>query len=171
MAISLSRRLVVLTAVLSCALPSVVEAKTYFTEVGGNPLGTDAQWTNYIRLADLDADGDLDVIVPNCGGFFSNPQAQPLRIYRNDGAFQFSDATNAFLGMNVVAAVRVVAVGDIDRDGDLDLFLPSAAGEADMLFVNAGQGQFSDEASVRLPGGGTKSHAAAARFGDVDGDG
>ncbi len=132
-------------------------------------LGTGANWTNYIRFADLDSDLDPDVVVPNCGGFFSNPSAQPFRIFRNDGG-TFVDATLASLGVNPTLAVRVVAIGDIDGDGDLDLFLASADGSLDRMMVNDGTGAFTDQTSTRLPAN-TASRSAAARFGDVDGDG
>ena len=158
-------------AMLLGCWPSRAAAKTFYTEVEGNPLGSEADWSNYVRLVDLDGDGDLDVIVPNCGGFFSSPQAQPIRIYRNNGGFSFSEDSQSMLGEVVSQAVRVVAAGDIDGDGDVDLFFPSAAGAPDMLYVNAGEGSFSNEASTRLPAGGSSSHSAAARFADLDGDG
>jgi len=132
-------------------------------------LGPGANWTNYIRFADLDGDLDPDVVVPNCGGFFANPSAQPFRIFRNDGG-TFVDATLASLGVNPTLAVRVVAIGDIEGDGDLDLFLASADGTLDRLMVNDGSGAFTDQTSLRLPAN-TASRSAAARFGDVDGDG
>jgi hypothetical protein len=66
--------------------------------------------------------------------------------------------------------VRQVALGDVDGDGDLDLYAPSSWGERDALFVNDGAGVFADEAAARLPAG-LASRAGAARFGDVDGDG
>ncbi|MCU0685416.1 MAG: VCBS repeat-containing protein [Polyangiaceae bacterium] len=63
-----------------------------------------------------------------------------------------------------------MAVGDIDGDGDLDLYVPDAAGQGpDKLFVQTSAGHFTDEAAARL--GGIASTAGAARFGDLDGDG
>jgi MYXO-CTERM domain-containing protein len=125
-------------------------------------------WTNYLTLADLDGDGDPDLVVPNCGGFFSNPQAQAFRVYRNNGG-TFSDVTATAIGMAWTAPVRVVALGDVEGDGDLDMFAPSAGGQLDRLFVNNGDGSFADESQTRLPG--ISSHSAGARFGDVDADG
>src|SRR5262245_39096916 len=105
-------------------------AAPYFDAVGGMPLGSAAEWTNYRALADLDGDRDLDLLVPNCGGFFSSPQAQPFRVYVNNrGAFV--ESTSLALGATWTAAVRVVAIGDIDLDGDLDFYAPAAAGAAD----------------------------------------
>lgn len=131
----------------------------------------DQGWTNYLRLADLDGDGDLDLVVPSCASFFEAPVGdEPFRIYDNDGGV-FSESTAARLGSAPSLAVRVVAVGDIDGDGDLDLYLPSADGALDRLYINDGSGVFTDEAAARLPTTANASRSAAARFGDVDGDG
>ena len=138
-------------------------AEEYFTEVAGNPLGSQADWTNYLVLADLDGNGAIDLIVPNCGGFFSAPSPLPLRIFENDGT------SDAALGGGVTDTIRVVAVGDADGDGDLDIYAPNAGGNPDRLFINNGDAVFTDEASTRLPT--LSSHSAAAKFGDVDNDG
>lgn len=147
---------------------SVAHGITFF----GAPtaIENDAEWTNYLALADLDGDGDLDLVGPNCGGFFSNPVAQPLRIYANDASGAFGEVTSMALGAPVTAAIRVVAIADVDGDGDLDIYAPSAAGSLDTLWINGGGGTFTNEASTRLPVS-LSSHSAGARFGDVDGDG
>jgi hypothetical protein len=142
-------------------------AAKFFDEVPGNPLGPTGEWTNYIRLDDLDGDGDLDVIAPNCGGFFASPAAQPFRVHRNDGKGGFSEAPE-MVGGPFSAAIRVVDVGDVDEDGDLDVVAPSAAGAPDRLFINDGKGTLVDEGTTRL---GSKSHSAGVRLFDSDGDG
>lgn len=153
--------------VLFVTLAGEAQAFDAFKELRGAPLGSASEWTNYIRLDDLDGDGDLDVLVPNCGGFFSSPAAQPFRVYKNDGKAKFTEAPEMFGGA-FNAAIRVLDVGDIDGDGDLDVFAPSASGAADRLFVNHGKGVFVDEASARI---GSHSRSAAVRFLDVDADG
>ncbi|MGZ7007356.1 MAG: FG-GAP repeat domain-containing protein, partial [Ilumatobacteraceae bacterium] len=126
-------------------------------------------WTNYLRLTDLDGDGDLDVVFSNLGDFFGNGrQPQPLGVWLNDGAGHFTNQSASLVG-GLAKPVREVAIGDIDGDGDLDLYLPDAFGGADVLFVNQGNGQLVDEAATRMPG--VASHAGAVRFADVDDDG
>lgn len=160
-----------LLAFLPLALaPRLASAAKYFTEVpnalGTQPCGTGNSqgcYTNYLLVADLDNDGKLDIVIPNSGS-----GDQPFLIYKNNGDATFTDvsatAVNGFAGK-----VRVVAAADVTGDGFLDLYAPSAAGQADKFFINDGTGNFEDEAATRLPG--VNSHSGAVRFGDVDGDG
>lgn len=134
---------------------------------GGSPAD-DGCWTNYVALADLDGDGDLDVVIPNAAGYFTQGVAEPLVILENDGAAGFSDVSAVAVG-GFSGWLRQVAIGDVDVDGDLDIYAPDAWGGDDAFFVNDGNGVFSEEIDTRLPG--AQSRAGAARFGDVDGDG
>jgi hypothetical protein len=65
-----------------------------------------------IAVGDLDLDGDPDVVM--CGSL------TPPAVFRNDGT-SFVDVT-ASAGLESSEFYRVPALGDFDRDGDLDLF-------------------------------------------------
>jgi hypothetical protein len=152
---------------------SSVSAAPFFKEVG-NPFGTqlcaDTQegcWTNYLRMTDIDGDGDLDLLLPNADGYFDKGEPQPFAVYLNDGAGNFSDGSNAIVGL-YTGYVRQIAVGDVDGDNDVDLYIPAAWGDADVLLLNE-SGTFVDNAATHLPG--LQSFAGATRFGDVDNDG
>src|SRR5918994_268948 len=141
------------------------------------PGAAEGCYSNYVRLADLDGDADLDIIFANGGGYFSRggeEGLQPLAIYRNDGrgadgAPVFTDVSDeAVSGFR--SRLRQVAVADVDGDGDLDLYAPGSWGEVDALFINEGQGTFAEQAAERLPAG-LASRAGGTRFGDLDGDG
>src|SRR5215207_5267711 len=141
------------------------------------PGAAEGCYSNYVRLADLDGDADLDIIFANGGGYFSRggeEGLQPLAIYRNDG--RGADGVPVFTDVSDEAVsgfrsrLRQVAIGDVDDDGDLDVYAPGSWGEADALFINDGQGTFADEAAERLPAG-LASRSGATRFGDLDGDG
>jgi len=162
------------TLAAMAAIPREARAELLFEDQGADKLGTqpcngEGCWTNYARVTDVDNDGDLDLVGVNCGGFFSNPAPQPLAIWLNDGMGTFTDGSG-LLG-EFSGAVRQVAFGDVDGDGDVDVYVPAAGGEQpDALFIQ-GQGvTFVDEAAMRLPAG-LSSDAGATRLGDVDNDG
>lgn len=141
------------------------------------PGSAEGCYSHYVRLADLDGDADLDVVFANGGGYFERggeAGLQPLVVYRNDGQGTgedpiFIDVSGEAVG-GFTSRVRQVAIGDVDGDGDLDLYAPGSWDEIDALFINDGQGVFVDEAAQRLPEG-LASRAGATRFGDLDGDG
>lgn len=156
------------------ALPSQAQAFPEFesddSALSSQACGGDGCWTNYLRIDDLDGDGDLDIAFANYSGFFGTGTAQELAIYFNDGTGGFDDVSAAAVG-GFVGRVRQVAAADIDGDRDLDLFAPDGQGSAlDVLFINDGDGNFANEAAARLPDG-LSSSAGAARFADVDSDG
>ncbi|PKN49678.1 MAG: hypothetical protein CVU63_01465, partial [Deltaproteobacteria bacterium HGW-Deltaproteobacteria-20] len=126
-------------------------------------------WTNHLRVTDVDGDGDLDIVLVNYADFFGgNNNPQPLVVYANDGAGFFTNVSSSAVG-NFTGNVRQIAIGDVDGDGAPDIYAPSGAGGPHVLFMNDGSGVFTNEASTRLPTGYPR--AAAARMGDVDGDG
>ena len=65
-------------------------------------------------FADLDGDGDLDLVVNSVGG--------GTHIFFNDGKGHFSESTKN-QGLNVGRAGMSLALGDIDGDGALDLYV------------------------------------------------
>ncbi len=91
--------------------------------------------TSSLLLLDLDADGDLDV--------FFGRYAAPSRLYRNDGAFHFTDiSVPSGLGVGTTAVTGCCAA-DVDLDGDIDLFLPRY-GQTSRYFRNNGDGVFTE---------------------------
>lgn len=126
--------------------------------------------THQAQLADLDGDGDLDIVFANGGGEYTAADAQPLAIYLNNsstGTPAFSYATDDLLG-GFTGRVQQVAIGDIDSDGDLDLVVPDGYGlQPDAIWVNTNN-SWEDQGPSRI---GTTSRAGAVRLGDVDDDG
>ncbi|MFO0616861.1 MAG: VCBS repeat-containing protein [Polyangiaceae bacterium] len=125
--------------------------------------------TNYNVIVDLDGDGALDLVFPNSTGFFtSTGTAEPFVVYKGTKTGTFTDVSaTAVAGFK--GAVREVAIGDVDGDGDLDMYAPEAHGGADKFFINQGGMVFADEAATRIDVHNTD--AGATRFGDFDDDG
>lgn len=112
---------------------------------------------------DIDGDGDTDLALTGAG----ESSGQHSLIYENDGLGLFTDTAAGLTDMEQGAA----AFGDIDNDGDEDLFLSgttdgSPAEENVKVYTNNGSGGFSVS-------GNTFSAAISeyADFADVDGDG
>ncbi len=131
-----------------------------------------------VHAADVDEDGDEDVLVVNLSG-------ESDSFYRNDGAY-FSDRT---LRVGLAAVSRPftrfgTGFQDFDDDGLLDLYVANGRiarsaeeggarpyDELCLLFRGTSAGRFEEV----LPRGGTHppclGTSRAAAFGDVDGDG
>lgn len=163
-----ARLLKIMGAVALCGASSVAYAGSPPLFVhqdgifGAQPCNGGGCYTRYLRVADLDGDGDLDIAFPNGSG------SQPLVIYENDGAGAFTDISAAAVG-GYSANVHQMGIGDIDGDGDLDLYVPVNGGGNGALFINDGSGVFSDEAADRLPA--QPFGVGSTRMGDLDDDG
>lgn len=94
-------------------------------------------------VGDYDNDGDLDIFV-TCVETGSNPNPVPNKLFRNNGDGTFVDAAGIAgvqfppLGLNDSFGS---AFGDVDHDGDLDLFLAGWYG-GNHLYINNGDGTF-----------------------------
>ncbi len=99
-----------------------------------------------IALIDYDGDGKLDIFFTNGGKLPESTRPDPsfyscLLRGRGDGSFE--DVTNKadIAGKNLDFSFGVAA-GDIDNDGDPDLFIANAGPNA--LYRNNGDGTFTD---------------------------
>ncbi len=117
-------------------------------------------------LFDMDGDGDLDAYLVQSGSV-EGPQASVHnQLFRNDGSGHFTDVTEGS-GAGDSGYGNGVACGDVDNDGDVDLYVTNLG--ANVLLLNDGSGHFEDgtqAAGVGDPGWGT-----SATFFDADGDG
>jgi len=112
-------------------------------------------------FADVDGDGDLDLFVANF--------AESNNLYLNDGKGFFENAT-AKAGLTSTGYAGFgCAFGDIDEDGDLDLYVTNS-GQHNKLYVNDGKGAFTDKTTEAGVSGGTGQKRAVS-FGDLNGDG
>ena len=108
-----------------------------YKNLGGNNMElvtgispvTDLFSSRNVSWSDIDSDGDLDLYVTNENGEKEN-------LYRNNGGGSFEKMTDLIIttdGFNTMSS----SWGDIDNDGDLDLFLAND-GSKNQLFRNEG---------------------------------
>lgn len=117
---------------------------------------------------DFDGDGFVDLAVTR----ISEPA---LLLFRNRGDGTFAEISDA-AGLRVPGArLNGVAWGDIDNDGDLDLYATAVGADQlrHYLFVNHGSGHFTEEAVARGAAVGTEEphYGFSVAFGDYDRDG
>lgn len=138
-----------------------------------------------IIAADLDLDGDLDLVFANGNdGVHTSETPLPNVLLVNQGFSQGGsegdfvvDAAFASASWNGASFNTGVCAGDIDNDGDLDLFFARSdtqsadgvPGQPNLLVRNDGGLTFSDVSTILQPH--FSDNSAGARFADVDGDG
>jgi hypothetical protein len=134
-----------------------------FTKITTGPHVNDGGQSYSASWGDYDNDSDLDLVV-------ANSVTQANLLYRNDGA-SFTRISGS--PVTTVPSWSVsTAWGDIDNDGDLDLFITNAFGPLDdnnLLYVNNGDGTFTREFDDSTATDIGWSYGCA--FGDVDKDG
>ncbi len=138
-----------------------------FTEESAARIGSHTGLYRGVELGDIEGDGDLDMILA------SDFNRQP-RLFTNNGAGVFTDATVARLPVITLSATRA-QFADIDNDGDLDLYINNGGTTSrfgcgqNVVFVNDGAGFYTNETAARLPVA-TQCEPMDVIFGDINGD-
>ncbi len=143
--------------------PGLFEEATVLADVVVAGVGRDPQ---SVALGDYDQDGDLDVAVCNYIG-------QSIDVFSNRGALVFERTARVRLGtfLGGVGFPRIVAPGDMDGDGDLDLVVNELGGSRIAVLLNQG-GRFVGAREYRVPQiGAERPGLAGMALIDVDGDG
>ena len=117
------------------------------TPAGYNPYN--------VTMADVDNDGDLDIVAPAFGG-------ASVSIRLNNGSGVFGGGSDPSVG----SQPRSVTTADIDGDGDLDLLTANYNANSVSIRFNNGSGIFGG--GTDLPVGSQPQSITTA---DIDGDG
>jgi hypothetical protein len=122
----------------------------HFTLVDPSSIGIRHRARDGITSADVDNDGDLDLLLCGSGG--------RAHLYMNDGDGHFT-YSQSFTGAGYMGGLV-----DLDNDGDLDLYF---AGDTKIL-LNDGNGKFKSGPKVPVDGA---SDPRGLAFADLDNDG
>src|SRR5690606_29304014 len=131
---------------------------TYFTDVTATHLPIDPEAHALdAAFGDVDNDGDVDIVLAL--------EAQPNRLYLNDGTGVFTWKENAFI--SEPHDMEHVRLADFDADGNLDCIFVAEDDQNHEYYLGDGAGTFLN-VSDRLP---NKSEGNGLDVGDVNGDG
>ena len=98
-------------------------------------------------IADLDNDGDMDILIAN--------EHRPNILLINDGKGRFTNESAQRIPQ-VSHDSEDIGIADFDLDGDLDIIVVSEDDKTNELYLNNGDGTFTDAGS-RIPVTGTSN--------------
>jgi cysteine-rich repeat protein len=133
--------------------------------VAGFPRDVSIDWGSVVAdvtLVDLDGDGHRDLVWLDARPW----DHSTLGVLRGDGALGFTPAAQSPLALGEDVAALVA--GDLDRDGAIDLVLPSGSTRAVYVLLGAAGGALAPAPGSPLP---LPAVGPAVALADLDGDG
>jgi hypothetical protein len=136
-----------------------------FSGVVGLNITADNQNTHGITLADVNGDGDIDLIVGN--------DLAHNKLYLNSGAGVFAAGTNI---SDDQFPTRGVLLNDVDNDGDLDLIaatfhVPGGSVQRNKLYLNNGSASPYSATGTGIDISTDEIKTSSLAMGDLNGDG
>jgi Tol biopolymer transport system component len=159
------------TPVPPTAVPTATPTPAPLLLFENSPQSFGRTETFQVGLGDLDGDGDLDAVLANMA-------ANDSRVWFNDGGVQ-GGTPGQFVdsGQKLTQQGHGLDLGDLDGDGDLDIFMTCAhyrgggggwSKRPSRVYLNDGQGTFEDSGQDL---GDTELSGNGVNLIDLDGDG
>ncbi|MEM0992720.1 MAG: FG-GAP-like repeat-containing protein [Bacteroidota bacterium] len=130
-----------------------------FERISEGEIVRDPNISRSVQWVDYDQDGDTDL-------WLANEESEPNYLYENNNGV-FSKRTD--IGLNDLNLSSTGSSwGDVDNDGDLDLFVANFGNQFNQLFINEGAAGFREDQSSALR---ERSCSFGSAFADFDNDG
>ena len=123
---------------------------------------------NGVAIFDYDNDGLPDILFVNGARFQPGGAPTTPVLYHNLGGLKFEDVTKK-AGLTHAGWGQGVCAGDIDNDGNVDLFVTGWG--QNVLYHNQGNGTFRDETEARGLASATNRWSTGCAFLDFNRDG
>ncbi len=141
----------------------------------------DRGFSTHAAFFDYDKDGDVDMYLLNnsyqaIGSFNLRKNERPIRdevggdkLFRNDGGSFTDISEEAGIYGSIIGFGLGVTVGDVDKDGWLDIYVSNDFFERDYLYLNDQQGGFNEVLEQRIKA--VSAASMGADMGDLNNDG
>jgi hypothetical protein len=148
--------------------PTTAPAPAYWVDATAETIGDVVEWSNKVELADIDADGDVDILMANGGDYDTAGEPVLSHVLVNDGSGRFEDMSSDVLG-STTGIARVIKVRDVDQDGHLDILIGNTYQTQTRLLLGRGGLTFEDVTTGHLPQ--VPASIGDLEVGDLDADG
>lgn len=140
----------------------------------------DQGFSTHAAFFDYDKDNDLDLYLLNnsyqaIGSFNLKKNERPNRdpvggdkLYKNENGSFVDVSEKAGIYGSVIGFGLGVTVGDINKDGWLDIYVSNDFFERDYLYLNNGDGTFREEAELQMKS--LSANSMGADLADIDND-
>ena len=133
-----------------------IQGATNDADIFANRIFTTGENPEQVVTADLNGDGNLDIVTPNSDD-------DSVSVLLGDGKGSFSPTTN----FNVGNSPTSVAVGDVNGDGNLDIVTANFWDRRASILLGDGEGSFENGTNISS----LATSPVSIELGDLDGDG